>query len=222
MEAGRGGITGFRHGGVGVINRPMRGLAPHFHTMLKTTRGDGLSTHSPHPVPLSMTLRTLLAALLFVPFVAACDSTDVELPTITATVVADAQLSTLEQAVIEADLDDDLNGDGPFTVFAPTDAAFAAALEALDITAAELLARSDLAAILQLHVASGVFEAEDLSAGQTVTTLNGEVEIVATNGGLGIDVDADGQADARIVATDIEASNGVVHKIDAVLLPPSN
>jgi uncharacterized surface protein with fasciclin (FAS1) repeats len=165
-------------------------------------------------------LRPLLAALLLVPVLAACDSTDDDdLATITATVVADAQLSTLEAAVIEAGLDDDLAGPGPFTVFAPTDAAFAAALEALNLTAAELLASPNLASILQLHVASGDFEADDLSAGQAVTTLNGTVTIVAAGGGLGIDTDADGAADARIVTTDIEASNGVVHKIDAVLLP---
>ena len=165
--------------------------------------------------------RTLLAGLLALalPVLAACDSHDDDLATITALVVADADLSTLEAAVIEAELDDDLAGDGPFTVFAPTNAAFTALLDALDTDAAGLLARDDLAEILQLHVASGELEADDLSAGQTVATLNGNVTIVASGTGLGIDTDADGTADATITRTDIEASNGVVHKIDAVLLP---
>ena len=165
--------------------------------------------------------RTLLAGLLALalPVLAACDSNDDDLATITALVVADADLSTLEAAVIEAELDDDLAGDGPFTVFAPTNAAFTALLDALDTDAAGLLARDDLAEILQLHVASGELEADDLSAGQTVATLNGNVTIVASGTGLGIDTDADGTADATITRTDIEASNGVVHKIDAVLLP---
>ena len=165
--------------------------------------------------------RILLAGLLALalPVLAACDSTDDDLVTITTLVVADADLSTLEAAVVEADLDGTLDGAGPFTVFAPTDAAFLALLDVLDATAAELLARDDLADILRLHVASGEIEADELSDGQTVTTLNGNVTIVAEGSGFGIDTDADGQADATITVTDIEASNGVVHKIDAVLLP---
>ena len=164
------------------------------------------------------TLRTLLAAALLVPALAACDTTEDD-PTITALVVADAELSTLEAAVLEAGLDATLDGTGPFTVFAPTNAAFAALLEALDVTAAQLLARDDLADILRYHVVSGEVESDDLSVGQTVTTLNGTFRIVAAGNGLGIDTDADGTADARITRADIEASNGVVHKIDAVLLP---
>lgn len=154
----------------------------------------------------------------------ACDTTDDEAMSVTATVIADTQLSTLEAAVIEANLDDALADEGAtYTVFAPTDAAFAALLEELDATAAQLLARADLGAILQLHVVSGSeLFADDLSVGDTVTTLNGETLTVVSVGtnGLGLDTeDDDTEANATIVTTDIGASNGVVHKINAVLLP---
>ncbi len=165
----------------------------------------------------------LLVALAATIVLAGCDSTGDDL-TITQTVAADAQLSTLEAAVVEAGLADDLSGDGPFTVFAPTDAAFQALLTSLDVTAAELLARDDLADILSLHVVAGrELEADDLTVGQLVTTLNGQtLTVVAAGTGLGLDTeDFDTQANATIQTTDIEASNGVVHKISAVLLPAS-
>ena len=165
----------------------------------------------------------LLALLLLVPVLAACDSTETDDndPTITDLVVATANLSTLEAAVIRAGLDDDLAGNGPFTVFAPTNDAFGDLLDVLDATAEQLLAREDLGAILQLHVIAGAERrAASLSVGQSLGTLNGQsIRIVSAGSGLGIDTDADGAADARITTTDIAASNGVVHLIDAVLLP---
>lgn len=153
----------------------------------------------------------------------ACDSTEDELVTITATVVDDTQLSTLEAAVIEAGLDDDLAGAGPFTVFAPTDIAFGSLLEDLDVSAAELLARDDLGDILELHVVAGTFDSDDLDVGDTVTTLNGQtLTVVATTGGAGIGLDTedeDDEANATIETVDIDASNGIVHKIGYVLIP---
>ena len=143
-------------------------------------------------------------------------------PTITDLVVAADDLTTLEAAVIEADLAGTLAGDGPFTVFAPTDAAFQALLDELDITAEELLARDDLGAILQLHVLGSVVMSGDLADGATVTTLNGQtLTVVALDaGGFGLDTeDEDDEPNAVITTADISASNGVVHKIDAVLLP---
>ena len=172
-----------------------------------------------------MRLLSLLALTLVLPL-SACDSDSDDdmnnnLSTITELVVANAQLSTLEAAVIEAELDDDLASAGPFTVFAPTDAAFGDLLDALDATPEELLARDDLGSILSYHVVSGMtVRAADISVGQTVATLgSGVFTIVAAGTGLGIDTDGDGAADARIITTDVEASNGVVHLIDAVLLP---
>ncbi|MDT7857349.1 fasciclin domain-containing protein [Rubrivirga sp. S365] len=152
----------------------------------------------------------------------ACDSDDVvgDGDTITDLVVADADLSTLEDAVVEAGLANALAGGGPFTVFAPTDAAFAAVG-----TPDEVVALENLADILRLHVVPNAdLDADDLNVGDVVQTLNGEtLTVVAVGSGLGLDTeDADTNANALIVDTDIDADNGVIHKIDAVLLPTDN
>lgn len=121
---------------------------------------------------------------------------------------------TLETAVIAAELDDDLSGDGPFTVFAPTDAAFAALPEGILDT---LLAdpTGDLANILLYHVVGAEVLSTNLSNGQIATTLQGGNVIVnITEEGVFIN-------DAQVTMTDIQADNGVVHVIDAVILPPS-
>lgn len=148
---------------------------------------------------------------------------DVEpLPSVTDLVVADAELTILEQALLAAELDDDFDADGTFTVFAPTDAAFEQLLADLDVTPAELLAREDLAAILQLHVLDSVVLSSGLADGETVTTLNGQTLTIRSldGGGFGLDTeDAGDEPNATITTTDIEASNGVLHKIDAVLIP---
>jgi uncharacterized surface protein with fasciclin (FAS1) repeats len=170
-------------------------------------------------------MKNALFAFLLVaaPALAACDSgTDTpDAVTITAAVVADAQLSTLEAAVVRANLATTLAGPGPFTVFAPTDAAFTAALTALGLTAEQLLANPALADILTLHVVAGSLTAAQLSDGQTLTTVNGETLTVRIAGGrVGIDTeDADTAPNAFVSTADISASNGVIHKIDAVLLP---
>ena len=132
--------------------------------------------------------------------------------------------SILVQAVVTADLAGALSGEGPFTVFAPTNAAFAAALEALGITAEELLASPDLAGILTYHVVAGKLMAADvLAAIETgggsvmVETLNGaSITVEVVDGNVVID------GSATVTTVDLEAGNGVVHVIDAVILPPSN
>ena len=119
----------------------------------------------------------------------------------------------LEAAVIEADLAGALSGDGPFTVFAPTDDAVNALVTALGITAEELLALPNLGEILQYHVVSATAMAADLSDGQMITTLLGQdVEVSITEAGVFIN-------NAQVTAADISADNGVVHVIDAVLVP---
>ena len=124
--------------------------------------------------------------------------------------------STLVAAVIAADLVDTLNSEGPFTVFAPTDEAFAAALDALGITAEDLLADTDLlTAVLTYHVVAGAVPAADVVTldGQNVATVNGaEVAIAVNDGTVMVN-------DATVVTTDIMASNGIIHVIDTVLLP---
>jgi uncharacterized surface protein with fasciclin (FAS1) repeats len=119
----------------------------------------------------------------------------------------------LEAAVIEADLAGALSGDGPFTVFAPTDDAVNALVTALGITAEELLALPNLGEILQYHVVTATAMAADLSDGQMITTLLGQdVEVSITEAGVFIN-------NAQVTAADISADNGVVHVIDAVLVP---
>ncbi|MEM1119747.1 MAG: fasciclin domain-containing protein, partial [Bacteroidota bacterium] len=121
----------------------------------------------------------------------------------------------LEQAVVAAKLAGDLGGEGPFTVFAPTDDAFGQ-IDA-DVLAT-LLAEpeGDLAQILRYHVVSGKVLSTGLSDGMTVPTLNGKnITVSITDGNVFIN-------DAQVTVADIEADNGVVHVINAVLLPPAD
>jgi uncharacterized surface protein with fasciclin (FAS1) repeats len=120
--------------------------------------------------------------------------------------------NTLEAAVIAAELADDLSGAGPFAVFAPTDAAFAALPEG---TVASLLEdpTGDLAQILLYHVVGSKVMSSDLVDGEMVTTLNGDkITVKYKDGSFYVD-------NAKISVADITADNGVVHVIDAVILP---
>ena len=134
------------------------------------------------------------------------------------TASAAGDFTTLVAAVEAAGLVDTLQGEGPFTVFAPTDEAFAAALDDLGLTAEELLADTEtLTSILTYHVVEGEVPAAD------VVTLDGE-EVPTVNGAtilVGVDGDAVTVNDIPVVATDVFATNGVIHVIDGVLLPPS-
>jgi uncharacterized surface protein with fasciclin (FAS1) repeats len=123
------------------------------------------------------------------------------------------QFNTLVTAVKAAGLVDALKGPGPFTVFAPTDAAFAK----LPTGTLENLLKPEnkekLKTILMYHVAAGAVHARDVVKLHTVQTLNGGIlKINATAGGVMIN-------GARVIKTDIAASNGVIHVIDTVLLP---
>ena len=138
--------------------------------------------------------------------------------TIVEVAVESGAFPTLVAAVQAAGLVDVLSGDGPFTVFAPTEEAFAAALAALDMTAAEVLANTELlTAVLTYHVLPLAAPAEVVLTldGQSVATVNGaEITVSIDDGTVMVN-------DATVVATDIEASNGVIHVIDNVLLPPA-
>merc|ERR1712050_366956 len=98
------------------------------------------------------------------------------------TAVGNGAFTVLVEALQEAGLVDALSGPGPFTVFAPTDAAFTALLDSLSVTKEELLARADLATILQYHVISGQVLSSDLAATQDVTTLTGDTLTVTSDG----------------------------------------
>ena len=138
--------------------------------------------------------------------------------TIVDVAVANGSFTILVAAVQAADLVDTLSGDGPFTVFAPTDDAFADLLEALEITAEELLADTELlTAVLTYHVIAGEVPASTVVTldGQTAATVNGAVVSISVDG------DAVQVNDANVIAVDVAASNGIIHVIDSVLLPPS-
>ena len=111
---------------------------------------------------------------------------------------------------------DTLEGDGPFTVFGPTDRAFEALAKMLGVTIAELLELPNLADILTYHVAAGKVLAEDLMDGEKIMTVEGADVVIALNE-QGAFVNR-----IQITKTDLLASNGVVHIINGVLLPPSS
>lgn len=126
--------------------------------------------------------------------------------------VDDDNFSILVAALQEADLVDALSGDGPFTVFAPTNAAFEALLVDLGITAEQLLSQSMLADVLLYHVVEGEVLSSALTEGMEATTLNGEKITFTLDGGAKVN-------GSVISAVDIEATNGVIHVIDTVIIP---
>lgn len=126
-----------------------------------------------------------------------------------------ADLSTLVDAVSAADLVETLQGEGPFTVFAPTNEAFAALPPAELKRLLKPANKDELANILTYHVVAGDIKAADLADGQMVETVQGEKLEVA------IDGDEVMIGDARVIQPDIAADNGTVHVIDTVLLPSS-
>ncbi len=148
---------------------------------------------------------TLLLSLVFTT-TAKAESKD-----IVDTAVAAGNFKTLAKALGEAGLVDTLKGKGPFTVFAPTDEAFAklpkGTLDAL------LKDKKKLTAVLTYHVVSGSVKAADAAKLTSAKTVNGQkITIKAKNGAVTIN-------DAKVVTADVQASNGVIHVIDTVLLP---
>jgi uncharacterized surface protein with fasciclin (FAS1) repeats len=141
------------------------------------------------------------------------------LGTIVDVAVESGEFPTLVAALQATGLDEVLSDEGPFTVFAPTEEAFAAALDALGLTPEELLADTDtLTTILTYHVVAANAPAEVVVTldGQDVETVNGATVAVSVDG------DSVMVNEANVVAVDILASNGVIHVIDSVLLPPSS
>ncbi|MBT8135814.1 MAG: fasciclin domain-containing protein [Gammaproteobacteria bacterium] len=129
------------------------------------------------------------------------------------TAVAAGQFETLAAALTAAGLVDTLKGDGPFTVFAPTDAAFAKLPQG---TVEELLQpenRDKLTAILTYHVVPGKVYSDDVVTLDRATTVNGAAIDIAVDGDR-VRID-----NATVIAADIKASNGIIHVIDNVILP---
>jgi uncharacterized surface protein with fasciclin (FAS1) repeats len=125
------------------------------------------------------------------------------------TAVGAGNFTTLATALKEANLINTLKGKGPFTVFAPTDAAFAKVPKA-DLDAL-LKDKKKLAAVLTYHVVPGKVMAADVKAGK-VKTVQGSSITVTTDGGVMVD-------GAKVTSTDIVADNGVIHVIDTVIMP---
>jgi len=136
-------------------------------------------------------------------------------PDIVALASSQESLSTLVTAVQEAGLVETLQGDGPFTVFAPTNAAFEALPEGTLENLLKPENQEQLKSVLTYHVVSGKVMSSDLSDGMTPATVEGST----------VEIKIDGESvmvnGASVASADVEASNGVVHVIDQVILPPS-
>lgn len=135
-------------------------------------------------------------------------------PTIVDIAIQNENFSTLVAAVVKAGLVDALMAEGPFTVFAPTNAAFDKAFAALDISGIDDLSAEALTPILLYHVVPDNVLASEVSAGM-VPTLNTESNINISVGQFGVMLDNT----AKVILTDVQGSNGVIHAIDNVILP---
>ena len=203
-------------------------------TLLSLYKRHTMKLFSP---PFFIRLMSLLAALMVVPAIASCQSpseptaevtpdteeqiaADPEVAaessgdTIVDVAIANGSFDTLVAAVQAADLVETLSGEGPFTVFAPTDEAFAALPEGTLDTLLLPENQATLAQILTYHVLSGEVPSGEVTTGAVATVADEELEIVADESGVTV-------GEATVVTPDVEASNGIIHVIDTVLLPPS-
>ncbi len=139
------------------------------------------------------------------------------LESIPAVAAGAGSFTTLVAAAEAAGLVETLSSEGPFTVFAPTDEAFAVALESLGMTADQVLADTELlTSILTYHVVAGVAATSEMVVGlDSVTTVQGSpITIEVVDGGVVLN------GSINVIAVDVPASNGIIHVIDGVLLPP--
>jgi len=164
----------------------------------------------------------LLVVAASATFLAACGSDDDNAPApvnIVETAQADSRFSILVEAVVAADLAGTLSGPGPLTVFAPTNDAFAALLAELGVTKAQLLAdKALLTQVLTYHVLPGKVLKADVPAGKAITTVQGGIFKVDVMGSDLVITDGRNRT-AKITATDLIATNGVIHVVDKVILP---
>lgn len=160
-----------------------------------------------------LVMTSLLAGLV------ACGGGSGSSPTLVDLARSDARFSVLAEAIAAADLTSTLSGPGPYTVFAPTDAAFGALLTELNLTKAQLLANKPLlTAVLQYHVLSGEVRASAVPLGKAITPVGGGFFKVDSQSGALVVTDGRNRK-AGITQTDLIATNGVLHIVDKVLLP---
>lgn len=160
----------------------------------------------------SLGILAVLAAVMFIsrPAAAGCGTCD---KTVVENAAANADFSTLVAAVKAAGLVETLSGSGPFTVFAPTNAAFEKLPEG---TVEDLLKpenKGKLVQILTYHVVPGKVMAKDVVSLKKASTVEGSAVAIAVNSGV-VKID-----NAQVIKTDINSKNGVIHVIDTVLLP---
>lgn len=167
---------------------------------------------------LALTLTTVTLTGVTLPVLAdnhtSTEMTQAAAKDIVAVATEAGDFTTLTAALEAADLVETLQGEGPFTVFAPTDEAFAALPEG---TLEDLLKPENkdvLVKVLTYHVVPGAVMSTDLESGEVETILeDATVEVTVSDDGVMVN-------DANVVTADIEASNGVIHVIDKVILPP--
>jgi uncharacterized surface protein with fasciclin (FAS1) repeats len=162
-------------------------------------------------IPLALTLAAALAACG-----SSEDTTMAPQPNLVELAQSNPNLSILVEAVVAANLQGTLSGAGPFTVFAPTNAAFAALLTELGISKADLLANQALLTkVLTYHVLAGRVLKADVVPGTQPATVEGETFSIDAS----LVVTDKRMRTAHIVATDVLTSNGVIHVLDRVILP---
>jgi uncharacterized surface protein with fasciclin (FAS1) repeats len=132
--------------------------------------------------------------------------------TVVAIAAGNADFSTLVAAVKAAGLAETLSGEGPFTVFAPTNEAFAKLPAGTVDSLLKPESKAKLAGILTYHVVAGKVMAADVKTSKVKTVQGGELDVVVKDGSVTVD-------GAKVVKTDIVGSNGVIHVIDTVVLP---
>jgi len=161
-------------------------------------------------------LKTLTAgtlAVLVAAFASPLATLHADTGNIVQTAVAAGSFKTLAKALEAADLVDTLQGPGPFTVFAPTDEAFAKLPAGTLDTLLKPENKDKLRRVLTYHVVAGKVMAADVATMKTAKAVSGDtIAVHAQNGAVRVD-------QAHVIKTDIEASNGVIHVIDAVILP---
>jgi uncharacterized surface protein with fasciclin (FAS1) repeats len=155
----------------------------------------------------------------FLAGLAACGGGSGSSPNLVDLARSDARFSVLAEAIAAADLSTTLSGPGPYTVFAPTDAAFTALLADLKLTKAQLLAdKALLRAVLQYHVLAGEVPRAAVPLGRAITPVGGGFFKVDSQGGALVVTDGRNRT-ASITETDLVATNGLLHVVDKVLLP---